>query len=458
MKAENIEDIYKLSPTQQGLLFHTLYNPESGVYCDQYSITLKGNLNTLAFEQAWQQLAKRHAVLRTSFHWEDIDEPMQVVHRQVELPLEQQDWRGINSAQQQQQLESFLKTEQKRGFELSHPPLMRLALIQMADNVYQFIWSNHHILWDGWSRIVLFKEFLEIYQALCTNQNPYLKPAFPYRKYIAWLRQQDLSQAEAFWRNALKGFTAPTPLVVNKLFAANTSSSQEYDEQKIELSVASTEKLKSFARQYQITLNTLVQGAWALLLARYSGQDDVLFGAVRTGRNSALEGIESMVGLLINFLPVRVQVDIELPLVPWLKKLQAQSIALQNYEHTPLVKVHECSEVAKGTPLFESIVIFENEEINETLRSQGGSWENREFQRIAEREYPFNVVLVARAGLELVLKVNYESNRCDEDAMVRLAGHLKTLLEGIAVNPDRPLIDLPILTEAERHQLLVEWN
>lgn len=168
MKAENIEDIYKLSPTQQGLLFHTLYDPESGVYCDRYNINLKGNLNTVAFEQAWQQLAKRHLVLRTSFHWEELDEPMQVVHRQVELPLEQLDWRGINSAQQQQQLESFLKTQ--RGFELSHPPLMRLALIQMADDVYQLIWSNHHILFDGWSRVVLFKEFLEIYQALCTDR------------------------------------------------------------------------------------------------------------------------------------------------------------------------------------------------------------------------------------------------------------------------------------------------
>ncbi len=272
MKAENIEDIYKLSPTQQGLLFHTLYAPDSGVYCDRYNITLKG-LNVSAFKQAWQQVVQRHAVLRTSFYWEEVDEPIQVVHRQVKLPFEQHDWRGIE--EQQQKLAAFLNAEQKRGFELTNPPLMRLALIQMAENVYQFVWLNHHLLLDGWSRFVLFKEVLELYQALCDNQNLYLKPAFPYRKYIAWLRQQNLSQAEAYWRQTLKGVTAPTPLVVDKLVI---DSANEFSDRDLELSLTETKQLKAFAKQHQITLNTLIQGAWALLLSRYSNENDVVFG------------------------------------------------------------------------------------------------------------------------------------------------------------------------------------
>lgn len=454
MKAENIEDIYKLSPTQQGLLFHTLYNPESGVYCDQYNITLKGNLNILAFEQAWQQLARRHAVLRTCFHWEELDEPMQVVHRQVELPLEQLDWRGINSAQQQQQLESFLKTEQKRGFELSHPPLMRLALIQMADEVYQFIWSNHHILWDGWSRVVLFKEFLEIYQALCTNQNLYLKPAFPYRKYIAWLRQQDLSQAEAFWRNALKGFTAPTPLVVNK-FAVNTSSTQEYDEQKIELSVAATEKLKSFARQYQITLNTLVQGAWALLLSRYSGEDDVVFGANTSGR-PVIPGVESAVGLYVNTLPVRVRVNEDDSIISWLKKLQTEQAISRQYEYSPLVQIQGWSEISKGVPLFHSFIAFENYPVDSSLLQGKENLEIDGFSAVNRTNYP--LCLIVAPLVKLQLQINSDRHCFDAATITRMLGHLQTLLEGMVANPEQQLKNVPLLTQTERHLCEVEWN
>ncbi|MBC1221787.1 amino acid adenylation domain-containing protein [Nostoc sp. UCD121] len=455
MKAENIEDIYKLSPTQQGLLFHTLYAPDSGVYCDQYSITLKGNLNTLAFEQAWQQLAKRHAVLRTSFHWEELDEPMQVVHRQVKLPLEQQDWRGINSGQQQQRLESFLKTEQKRGFELSHPPLMRLVLIQLTDDVYQFIWSNHHILWDGWSRVVLFKEFLEIYQALCTNQNPYLKPAFPYRKYITWLRQQDLSQAEAFWRNALKGFTAPTPLVVDK-FVANTSSHQEYDEQKIELSVATTEKLKSFARQYQITVNTLVQGAWALLLSRYSGEDDVVFGANTSGRPVTLPGVESAVGLFVNTLPVRVRVNGNDAIISWLKTLQTEQAQARQYEYSPLVQIQGWSEISKGVPLFQSFIAFENYPVDSSLLQGKENLEIDGFSAVNRSNYPLSLIVAPLVQLQL--QINSDRHCFDVATITRMLGHLQTVLEGMAANPERQLKDVPLLTETEQHQCLVEWN
>ncbi|BAY23352.1 amino acid adenylation domain-containing protein [Calothrix sp. NIES-2100] len=463
MKVENIEDIYKLSPTQQGLLFHTLYAPESGVYCDRYNITLKGNLNTLAFEQAWQQLAKRHAVLRSSFHWEDIDEPMQVVHRQIELPLEQQDWRGINSVQQQQQLQSFLQTEQKRGFELSHPPLMRLVLIQMADDVYQFVWSNHHILWDGWSRVVLFTEFMEIYQALCTNQNPYLKPAFPYRKYITWLRQQDFFQAENFWRNALKGFTAPTPLVVDN-FVANTSSSQEYDEQKIELSVAATEKLKSFARQYQITLNTLVQGAWALLLSRYSGEDDVVFGANTSGRPVSLPGVESAVGLFVNTLPVRVRVNGDESIISWLKNLQAEQAQARQYEYTPLVQIQGWSEIPKGIPLFQSFIAFENYPLDSSLLQGKENLEIGGFSVVNRTNYPLSLIVAPLEQLQLQINSDTygtsdgDRTRFDAATITRMLGHLQTLLEGIVANPEQQLKDVPLLTHTERHQCLVEWN
>lgn len=455
MKAENIEDIYKLSPTQQGLLFHTLYAPESGVYCDRYTIAFKGNLNSSAFEQAWQQAAKRHSVLRTSFFWEEVEEPMQVVHRQVALPLEQYDWRGINPAEQQHKLEAFLKADRSRSYQLCNPPLMRLALIQMNDDVYQFIWSNHHILFDGWSRFVLFKEVLELYQALNNGNHIYLKPSFPYRKYIAWLRQQDLSQAEAFWRRTLQGVTAPTPLVVDRLISS-ISSTEEYSEQQIELSLANTDRLKSLARQSQLTLNTLVQGAWALLLSRYSGEDDVVFGANTSGRPVDLPGVESAVGLFVNSLPVRVQVNATDSLIPWLKKLQSKQAQARQYEYSPLVQVQGWSELPKGVPLFNSLIAFENYPVDASLRQKNKSLEICDFTVVNRTNYPLSVIVAPNA--QLLLKIIYDRRYFDAATITRMLRHLQTLLVGMAANPQQRLQDLPLLTKTERHLCLVTWN
>lgn len=455
MKPENIEDIYKLSSTQQGLLFHTLYAPDSGIYCDQYSITLRGDLNCLAFKQAWQQVAKRHTVLRTSFFWEEVDEPMQVVHRQVDLPLEQHDWRGIEPVEQQQRLKTFLITDQKRGFELFQAPLMRLFLIQIAENVYQFIWSNHHLILDGWSRFVLFKEVLELYQSLCTSKNLYLKPAFPYRKYIAWLRQQDLSQAETFWCQALQGVTAPTPLVVDKL-VSRTASAEEYSEQQIELSLANTEQLKSLARQHQLTFNTLVQGAWALLLSRYSGEQDVVFGANTSGRPVNLPGVELASGLFVNTLPVRVRLNAEDSLVPWLKKLQAEQAQARQYEYSPLGQVQRWSEIPKGVPLFNSLIAFENYPVDSALRQGNKNLEICNVSVVNRTNYPLLVIVVP--GSELLLKIIYDCQLFDDATIIRMLGHLQTLLKGMIANPEQPLKDLPLLTASERHLSLVEWN
>ncbi|WP_009631336.1 non-ribosomal peptide synthetase [Synechocystis sp. PCC 7509] len=449
MKTENIEDIYKLSPTQQGLLFHTLYAPDSGVYCDRYNITLKG-LKVSAFKQAWQQVVQRHAVLRTSFFWEEVDEPIQVVHRQVTLPFTQHDWRGID--EQQQKLAAFLNAEQKRGFELATPPLMRLDVIQMTENVYQFVWINHHLLLDGWSRFVLFKEVLELYQALCNNQNLYLKPAFPYRKYIAWLRQQDLGQAETYWRQTLKGVTAPTPLVVDKFIVG---SSSEFSDRLLELSPADTEQLKALAKQHQLTLNTLIQGAWALLLSRYSNENDVVFGANTSGRPANLLGVDAAIGLFVNTLPVRVKVNGRDRLIPWLKNLQAEQAQARQYEYSPLVQVQGWSEIPKGVPLFHSFIAFENYPVDASLRQSQGGLEIGAVDAINRNNYP--LTLIVAPGEQLHLQTIYDRQYFDDEAISRLLGHLQTLLVGMVANPQQQLQDLPLLTQTER-QSINKWN
>ncbi|MEG4634885.1 condensation domain-containing protein, partial [Microcoleus sp. AR_TQ3_B6] len=456
MKSKNIETAYPLSPMQEGMLFHTIYAPESGMYFEQLSCTIKGNFNVSAFQQAWQQVLDRHPALRTAFVWDKIEKPLQVVGRRVSLPWQQFDWRGLSSVEQQEKLEAFLQADRKRGFQLFKAPLMRLTGLQMDKDIYEFIWSFHHLLLDGWSLSSVLKEAFAFYEAFCQGQDLYLKRSRPYQDYIAWLQQQDLSKAEAFWRLTLKGFTAPTPLGGDRASGRSIGEGQSYAEQKIQLSIGTTAALQSLARKHQLTLNTLVQGAWVLLLNRYSGQEDVVFGATVSGRPAELPGVESMVGLFINTLPIRVQVSPTTSLLDWLQQLQVQQVELRQYEYSSLVQVQGWSDVPRGLPLFESIVVFENYPVDASLQKQGSSLEIGNVRGFERTNYPLN--LVARPGAELLLELSYDCRRFDAATIEGMLKHLETLLEGIIANPSQRLSDLRMLTQNELHTLLVEWN
>ncbi len=227
---DGIEDIYELSPMQQGMLFHTLYAPKSGFYVVQLHCTLRGDLDSAAFKHAWQRVLERHAVLRTSFHWEDLDKPLQVVHTHAELPWEQHNWRDLGSAEQQELLETFLRSDRERGFPLDRAPQMRCALMQVAQDTYQFVWSFHHVLTDGWCASLILKEVSAFYESLQRGQALHLDAPRPYRDYIAWLQQQDLAHAEVFWRRALRRFTAATPLVIDRPVGSRSDKQETYDE------------------------------------------------------------------------------------------------------------------------------------------------------------------------------------------------------------------------------------
>ena len=458
MPLDTIEDKHLLSFMQQGMLFNSLYAPKSGINVEQLICNLHEDLNISAFKQAWQQVVDRHPILRTSFCWEDVNEPLQEVQRHVTIPFEEQDWRDLSAKQQEQQLESYLHADRQRGFQINEAPLMRVALFQIAEANYQCVWTFHHVLLDGRSFPIVLKELFAFYEAFCANQDLQLPQPRPYRDYIDWLRQQDFSKAENFWRSTLNGFSAPTALTVNRTRPVKSDETEDYwyGQQKIRFSRDLTAKLQFLAQQHQLTFNTLVQGAWALLLNRYSGEEDVVFGATRACRRSSVEGADSMIGLLINTLPLRVRVPDEMPLLQWLKELRTQWIALREYEHTPLVKIQGWSDIPTGQPLFESILVFENYQLNSKLQEQGGKWENREFRLLERTNFPLTVAGYLES--ELLLEIEYDRHRFDDATIARMLGHIQTLLEGMIANPESLLKDLPLLTAAERHQLLVEWN
>ncbi|MBW4673831.1 MAG: amino acid adenylation domain-containing protein [Desmonostoc geniculatum HA4340-LM1] len=451
----NIEDFYPLSPMQQGILFHTLYAPESAVYCEVFSCNIEGELNIPAFKQAWQQLVERHPILRTSFVWKGLKEPAQVVHKQLKMPWEQKDLCGIESIKQQEHIENFLVEEQQRYFDISQAPLMRLTLIKLTEKNYQFVWSHHHLLLDGWSSSLLMDEVFAFYQAFSQEKDLSLKQPRLYRDYIAWLQQQDLSKSETFWRQQLQKFTATTPLSVDHTSNHLPDENKEYKQQQIKLSTTETLVLQSFARQQQLTLNTLIQGVWAILLSRYSSENDVVFGSVVSGR-SGLAGNESMVGVLINTVPIRVSINPEESLVPWLKQLQTQQNQTRQYEQCPLIEIQKWSDIPVGQPLFESIVNFQNYPINFSKLEQVSNLKISNIYSFMHPHYPLTVSV--KVDSELLLEIFYESYRFESTTITRMLGHFHTLLLGMTAKQQQRVKDLPLLTAQEHQQLLVDWN
>ena len=451
---QNIEDIYPLSPTQQGMLFHSLYDPDSGVYFAQVSCTLTGNLDVQTFEQAWEQIVAKHSIFRTAFIWESLSQPVQVVYRQVQVTVETYDWQELSAQKHQQQLEFFLKCDRQKGLQLSQAPLMRLYLIQLNRNTYQFVWSSHHLLLDGWSLPLVFQDLLNFYQTICQGETFRYQPTVTYRNYIAWLQKQDQKQAEKFWKQKLQGFTAPTHLTVEK--PRSDKDGISYGEQKIQFTASLTTALQSFVRQNRLTLNNLVQATWALLLSRYSQETDVVFGATVSGREPSIVGIESMVGLFINTMPMRVQVAADTQVLALLKDLQAQQVEYEQYSYSSLAEIQGWSEIPRGTPLFDSIVVFENLPVDAARKSHNDSFTIENIQLSQHTNYPLTVV--AYPGQQLQIRMSYDTSEFDDAASARMLGHFQTLIEGIIANPQQRVSQLPMLTAVEQQQLLVEWN
>ncbi|MFB2892393.1 amino acid adenylation domain-containing protein [Aerosakkonemataceae cyanobacterium BLCC-F50] len=449
----NIEDLYELSPMQQGMLFHSLYSPESEIYFGQLLCVLKGDLDLAIFQQAWQQVVSRHPVLRTSFHWEEIEKPLQMVNKWVDCHLFCHDWRDLTKAEQQERLESLPKSDRQKTFDLSEVPLMRFTLIQLEEQTYQFIWSHHHILFDGWSMQIILKEVFGLYEANYRGESLELAPSRPYRDYIIWLQEQDIAQAKNFWQKTLQGFEFPTPLGVDRKSIANKAAEQQnYEEQHFKFSPKITEKLQSLARQHHLTLNTLVQGAYSLLLSRYSGENDIVFGATVSGRPTTLDRVESMVGLFINTLPMRVKLSGNDELLPWLEDLQTKKIEQQQYAYYSLADIQSLSNIQSKMPLFESILVFANYPIDTSKSESKKALEISNLRCFERANYPLTIFI--NPETELAGRIIYDTSRFAADAIARMIGHFQTLLTEIATNPQQKLSQFSLLTKAEQEELI----
>ncbi|RNB59090.1 amino acid adenylation domain-containing protein [Brevibacillus gelatini] len=452
----NIETYYPVTPLQQGLIFHSLLEPESGAYIVQMGLKLQGPLNVSLFEQAWQCLVDRHAIFRTRFVGGKVKEYVQVVLKELKISVVEHDLLHLSSSEQEAFLHTFAKEDRKRGFNVEQAPLMRLNLFHLGSDTVHFLWTLHHVLIDGWSMPLVFGEVFAAYDMLSKGEPVQLPPVRAYRDYILWLKKQDLKQAEAFWRNYLQGFAEATPLSFGRAYKNPYLDQKQYRELDLTVSEPISRALQTLARQHRLTVNTIVQGAWALLLSRYSGQDDIVFGATVSGRPADLPGVETMIGLFINTLPVRVQIRQDESVISWLKSLQQQQAEFRQYEYTPLVEIQGWSDVPRGQSLFESILVFENTPVGQS----GGGGESAisivDVHSEEQTNYPFT--LVAASGKTIDIKVKFDESQFELSAIERVLDQLHSLLVSIAKNARQRLADVSLISESERHQVLVEWN
>jgi amino acid adenylation domain-containing protein len=428
---------------QEGMLFHTISAPATDVYVQQLSCRLAGDLRIADFERAWQTIMARHAVLRTAFAWHGLPQPLQVAGDQVRLPLEIIDWRGNAT---EERIEELRTSERLAGFDLRRAPLMRLKLVRLSESAYQLIWTWHHIILDAWSVPIVMEELFALYGG---QEEP--EPNRPYRDFVAWQRSRDLNETESHWRKTLADFREPTPLGIDRADAGASGYGLEF----LAVSDDEVEALRTFARRARITLNTIVQGAWALLLSRYSGRQDVVFGTAVAGRPPELAGVETMVGLLINTIAVRVRVAPERSVADWLDELQRMQAEARRFEQAPLAQVQAWSGVARGTQLFDSLLVFENVPLDvERLRGHG--LDLVDFDFVERANFPLTVMMDVRTASKL--GVGYDRARFDRGSMLRLLSHMRTLLARICEDPERRIGDLDPMTDAEQTELVRDWS
>ncbi|GAA3958008.1 hypothetical protein Aau02nite_08100 [Amorphoplanes auranticolor] len=450
----DVEDVYPLTAMQAGMAFHGLEPGAHGVYFQQTTFVLDGVEDPGLLARAWQQVVDRTPVLRTSVAWDGLGEPVQIVHRGVRVPVTHLDWTGYGDADRRDHLRKLLDRDRAEGLDLTRAPLLRLVLVRLSATEVRVVWTFHHLLLDGWSIFQVLSDVFACHAGLRRGVPATLPTRRPFRDYVTWLGEQEDDPAEVHWKQVLSGFGAPTPLPYDRepVPGVGARSAQRYA---ITFGEQESQRLHEVARRNRLTLNTLIQGAWALLLSRHSGQHDICFGATVSGRPAGLRDADAITGLFINTLPVRVGVDPNSDTLAWLQSLQAAQIEARQFEHLPLARLRALSDVPAGTGLFDSIVVFENYPIDDDAARAHGL-RLHDLDAVETTSFPLS--LLAYPGPRLSLALGYDPACFDEDTARRLLDHLRELLTAVAEDPHRPAGRLPMLTAAERELVLDRWN
>ncbi|MFJ5965681.1 amino acid adenylation domain-containing protein [Bacillus sp. NPDC093026] len=449
---DNVMDVYPLSPMQQGMLFHALLDQASQAYFGQVHMTLEGLTDGHQHEQAWNLLAGRHSILRTRFAWEGLKEPVQLIRSEGSIHLNQHDVRHMSEQEQRDLIEQYLQSDRLRDFDLENidEPLIRIALFTCDDKRSTFVFSFHHILIDGWSLFSLIGESFALYRSLMDERQIDLPPVRPYKDFIEWLYKQDQHKANEFWKDYMSGVEEATPLPGDGEQALEEPSG--ITQYSVKLTQDLQRKLEELTGTQKVTMSTLIQSAWGLLLHLHSGSEDVVFGVTVSGRPAALTDVENMTGLFINTLPLRLPFTPDCTISRMLAHTQETVFQMREYEYTVLPDIQQMTHISNGESLFYSIVVFENYPI-ESVEPYGV----KILDIASHEETNYDLTLVAVPGDTLELRVTYRLNQYTEKQIQTMMQQLLHTLEAMTEQSDIPLSSFTIVTNKEKERMVNNW-
>nr|WP_269671021.1 non-ribosomal peptide synthetase [Paenibacillus sp. 481] len=471
----DLENVYALTPMQKGMLFHSLIDADSGAYFEQMTFDLQGSFNLELFKQSFRELIERHQIFRTNFYSDWQGQPLQIVYRSKEIEFIVEDLRGlratavagdklelVSDTEHDDYMTSYLadyaRRDKEKGFNLAEDTLMRLTILRTAEQAHHLIWSNHHIMMDGWCMSLVTQEVFAVYYALLEQKTPKLPPVTPYSEYIKWLEQQDDHAAARYWSHYLADYEQNAVLPQGQLQGKEQNVKYDAEALTFELSKSLTDQMQQTAKQYQVTINSLLQTAWGAILQKYNGSQDVVFGGVVSGRPSDIPDVENMIGLFINTIPIRIRNEVDEPFAEVMKKVQTQAVASSEYDFYPLYETQMLT--TQKQQLIDHIIVFENypiaEQVEQLSRGEEASFCVSNVAAVEQTSFNFNLIIAP--GEQITVCFRYNAHVFDVAFMERIQGQFVHIIEQIVGNPLIPFNELELVTSAEKEQLLDVFN
>lgn len=451
---KNVEEILSLTPLQEGMLFHYLNSPDDNLYCEQLSLKLSGEIDLQNFRKAWDMVIETNEMLRTVFRWTKLKRPVQIVLKTHSLQFHTHDLSGLSPEIREQRLEEIKNIDRSEPFDLKQVPF-RVTLIKETADCHHLIISNHHILYDGWSNGIILEEFFKAYDAISsgstTTMRRWVKTKF--RSFIHWSKNQVSVGQEEYWRAYLEGIDGSRYLP-QLTFSSGCNSSGRIC---FRIGADGRNKIKNWVKIERVTQASFFYTAWGILLQRYSDRQDVVFGTTVSGRNADINGIENIVGLFINTLPLRVNEDSEIRSM--VCKVNQELRERHHYENTPLVEINSYIGREGNQSFFDSLVVIENYPISSRLQNSGAGLSLLSFSMVESTGYDLTAGITMIDELEEIeVEFLYSSQRLDSGSVQRMGRHFLTIIEEMLDFPSKTARDIDLLSSTERLTLLETFN
>ena len=465
-KESNIQDIYTLTPMQEGMMYHAMLETTSAAYFEQRFYRLHGELDVDTVKKSLNELFKRYDILRTAFINQEADRPVQVVLKQREAGFGYEDMRPLVAEGQDKEelIETLKQKDRQQLFDLGKDPLMRATIIQAADDEYELLWSHHHILTDGWCTEILVMEFWEIYQSFMENRPYQLPEVKQFRTYINWLKKQDKEKLKEYWKNYLDDYEEAVRVPRLNDFTFTGDGTFKDESVYLQLDKEKTTAFNQLAARNQVTPNVISQSLWSILLGKYNNKTDVVFGAVVSGRPSEIPDVEMMVGLFINTIPVRIRLEGKMPFQQLVRHVQQDAVRSDPYHHYPLADVQSMTPLKND--LIDHIFVFENyptlknpEAIfsgNGTGAGKKSSLSVSAHDVYEHTHYDFNLLLIP--GDHFLVKFQYNGDAFQRKGVERLARHFEFLVDQVIANETVTVEELTLLAPGDNEEILDIFN